>query len=110
MAELINLLEKRSDTESLQEIQFDPIPVGDDDIKSIYAENLTNQTVKIDPTVSNVSGSGNVNIESYQENIQPDETAEIKLSAEAIQMDQLSGISADVTVEAKAIVPPNQNL
>lgn len=111
MVELITLLEKDdNETSELEEVRFDPIPLGEGDTKTIYAKNVTNQTVHIEPDVTNVSGSGEVELVSYDSTVEPGELGEVSLRAEAMEMDELSGITADITVDAVAVVPPNQKL
>ena len=110
MVELIKLKEKQKDTEELEEITFEPIPIGSSHTKTVYVENVTEQTVQIEPNVDKVSGSGTVSILSYDESIKSGESGEIELKADAINTEQISGISTSITVDAKAIVPPNQNL
>lgn len=111
MTELIQLVTDKQNGESeLKEVTFDPIPIGEDDTKTIYANNVTNQTVHIEPEVDNVSGSGSVELISYDDSIESNESGEITLQAKAIDAEQLSGITANVTVDATAIIPPNQKL
>lgn len=110
MVDLIELKEKPSNEEELTQVNFDPIPIGHSDKTTIYVKNVTEQTVQIDPRVDEVSGSGTVSILSYDDSIQSGESAEIELEAKAISSDQISGISTSITVDAKAIVPPNQKL
>lgn len=110
MVDLIKLKEQASDEEELSEVTFDPIPLGRSDKTSIYIENVTEQTVQVEPRIEEVAGSGDVSIVSYEDSIQSGESGEVELEAEAISGEQISGISATITVDATAIVPPNQNL
>lgn len=110
MKKLINLTETEDGDEELEEVAFDPIPIDEGDTETIYAKNVTNQTVHIEPSVEDVSGSGNVYLLSYDSKIEPGESAEITLKAEAIDMEQLSGITANIAVDAKAVIPPNEKL
>lgn len=111
MTKLIQLVTEKNNSEAeLEEVRFDPIPIGEDDTKTIYADNVTNQTVHIEPEVDNVSGSGTVELVSYDDSIESGESGEITLRAKAINAEQLSGITANVTVDATAVIPPNQKL
>lgn len=110
MADLIKLTTDRDGAEELSELMFDPIPVGESDEQRIFVQNQTKQTVTIDPEVSELSGSGNIAVVSYDERIEPDESGEIVLEAEAIDAEQLTGISANIEVNATATIPPNQSL
>lgn len=110
MSKLISLHKTESDTEELDEVSFDPIPLGSNASKTIYVNNLTEQIITIDPTVTDISGSGTVELVSYDEQIGGGERAAIELEASAINTETISGISANISVDAVAIVGPDQKI
>lgn len=100
-------LTETPDGSTLDGVQFDPVPLGEDATRTVYIQNKIKHDLTVDTIeTENVSESGSVEVIDAPTSVAPNDAAAVQLRADSIAAETLDGLSAEVRIEATAVIPP----
>lgn len=103
--DVIKLFESSDMNNEVDEIEFDPIPVGERSTKTIFMKNTIDEEIFIDE-ISVDSVNNQINVDSFEDKINPNSIAQIRLSAKP-NSNNLKGLKGRLNIEAQFIVVPD---
>lgn len=101
--EVFSLYESAEFEQEVDNIEFDPIPVGEDDVKTVFIKNNTDHELIL--TELELETDDDISIKDKPSKIAPKNFDKITLSASP-SSDNLSGLQAKMNIETQYIIQP----
>lgn len=107
MNELFKLTETEYGNRVVPEVTFDPIPVGTAGSAEFWIQNKAPAVLTIEAVLSETDGPGEIEVLSFPDEIPEGEAGRVRLQASPIEAEELAGLTAEIELQANAIIKPN---
>jgi len=107
MVTIFTLSTSEDSISRLEEVTFDPLPIGESSRKQVWIHASEGVDITIeDVSVSDIQGSGTVTVTDFPKEVEDGKSGSITIESSSIRAETLNGISATIEVKAEAIIEP----